>query len=1336
MSLLQEERGPGLLSAVRARARRLVPDEDADEVEEFVRRLYRWVPAEDIQARGVPDLTAAALSLWRLSRSRELGSPPLVRAFVPNEREHGWRSPHTIVEVVSDDMPFLVDSVRMALQRLGCDVLLIVHPVIDHESVMHVEIDRRDDPALLEEICSEVRAVLGEVRAAVEDWPAMLERTVALRDALDSAAGTVPTEDIAEATALLDWLMDGNFIFLGFREYELTRTDSAADLVPVEGTGLGILRGTRISAPSEAFSRLPPRVKTIAHIPRALTITKANALSRVHRPVRLDYIGVKRFDSNGLVVGERRLLGLLTGHAYKAPFADVPIVRRKARQVLARAAFPPGGHDEKALLDVLETYPREELFQMDVNTLFQHAMGIVWLGERQLVRVFPRLDEFERFVSFLVFLPRERFNTENRMKVQEILRDAVDGEGTDFALRLSESVLVRLHIVISTQPGQLPELDVWDIEQRIADATRSWTEDLRLALRGGPGEAGEEDWRRYAGAFPAVYRADNPVDQAVRDIRSIDDLPHSDGLAVRLSRSPSGLRCRVFSWKAALELSEVVPILEHMGVRVADERPYELTPAGAPVTHISDFGMRADTDVELAAVREAFEDGLWRALTGRIESDPINGLILTAGLRWRDTVVLRAVTRYLRQAGTTFSDRYLTGTLLAHPVVAALLVELFKARLDPRHADAARAQELDERIVETIEAVESLDEDRILSYYLAVIRACLRTNHFNDAGRLAMKLDSSKIALLPEPRPWVEVFVHSLDTEGVHLRGGPVARGGLRWSERPEDFRTEVLGLMKAQMVKNALIVPVGAKGGFVVKNPALPAGAGGQAATPEQVVSSYRTFVSALLDVSDNVVEGKVVPPAGIVRHDGDDPYLVVAADKGTAKFSDVANEIAVGRGFWLGDAFASGGSAGYDHKAMGITARGAWESVRRHFRELGVDVMAQDVTVVGIGDMSGDVFGNGMLLSRHIRLVAAFDHRHVFLDPDPDPEAGFAERRRLFEAPRSSWDDYDRSLISAGGGVFPRTAKSIAVSPEAQRALGIEADALAPNELIRAILRAPVDLLWSGGVGTYVKSSEESNADVGDRFNDAVRVDGRDLRSRVVGEGGNLGFTQRGRIEFALAGGHLNTDAIDNAGGVNCSDHEVNIKILLHEAIGDGTLVAAERDALLADMRDAVGDRVIEANRAQALALSLERREAPHVLDAHVGVMRALEARGVLDRALEALPDEEELAARRTAGDGLTQPELAVLLAYAKIAVRAQLLDSDTPEESVDVARAAARVPLPAARALRRRDAPPPTPSRDRRDAAHEPARRPRRDRLPPAPARGDGSHARRARPRVGRC
>ncbi len=1053
MSLLQEGGDPGQLSAVRARARRLVPEKDSDGAEEFVTHLYRWVPEEDLRSHGVPELTGAALSLWRLSREHAPGAPPLVRAFVPAESEHGWRSPHTAVQVVADDMPFLVDSVRMALQRLGCDVLLLVHPVVAGQSLMHVEIDRRDGSRVLDDIRNEVLDVLGDVRSAVEDWPQMVQRTRELRDGLDETGGAVPSEEVAEARALLDWLVDGHLLFLGYREYTLTHAGDEASLVPVEGTGLGILRRTGQQR-SGAFARLPKRIRSIAHLPRTLTLTKSNARSTVHRPVPMDYIGVKRFDDGGRVIGERRLLGLLTGRAYKADVTDVPIVRRKARRVLERAALPPGGHDEKALLAILDTYPRDELFQIDEGTLFEHAIGILGLGERQLVRVFARRDEFERFVSFLVYLPRERFHTENRLKIQEILREAVDGTGTDFDLRLTESVLVRLHIVITTEPGDVPELDVWEIEERISEVTRSWTDDLRLALRGAPGGRGADDWRRFATAFPVVYRADNPVAQAVRDIRSIDDLYRTGGLDVRLYRSPEGLRCRVLTWKAALELSDIVPILEHMGVRVTDERPYEITPVDAPVTHISDFGLRREDEGEIDDdVRAAFEDVLWRALTGRLASDPINGLILGAGLEWRDTVVLRAATRYLRQAGTTFSDRYLMTTLLAHPDIAGLLVELFAARLDPETADAGRAAALDARIVAAIEAVESLDEDRILTLYLTIVRAVVRTNHYTRADALALKLDSSAIALLPEPRPWVEVFVYSQRTEGVHLRGGPIARGGLRWSDRHEDFRTEVLGLMKAQMVKNALIVPVGAKGGFVVKR-------------SEPVVDAYRTFVGALLDVTDNVVEGEIVPPErrraprrgrSLPRRGGRQGHGDVLRrgqrDRGRARLL-ARRRVRLRR---LGRLRPQ---AHGDHRARRVgvgpaplpRARG-----RRH--------EARTSRSWGSATCPATSSATGCCCRRTSGSSPPSTTATCSSTPTRTPRRATPSASGSSACARSSWDDYDRARISAGGGVFPRTAKSIPLSPEARRALGIEAEALPPTELIQAILRAPVDLLWSGG-------------------------------------------------------------------------------------------------------------------------------------------------------------------------------------------------------------------------------------------------------------------------------
>jgi glutamate dehydrogenase len=1294
-----------LIEAVCARVRERVDSEQAPQVDAFVREYYDWVPPEDLAGRSVLDVYGAALAQWNFLRSRKPGDTK-VRVYNPDFEQHGWRSTHTVVEVATDDMPFLVDSLSMELNRHGYGIHLLIHPVMHvrrdeagelvalvppgssepgalAESAMHLEIDQQTEPAALEALLADLQRVLGDVRAAVEDWQDVRAR---VRDVIaDLEHAPVEPDEIEEAQALLAWADEGHFTFLGYREYELVRQRGEEGLRAVGGSGLGILRQDAAKPTSPYFAKLSPRAREVAKEKRLLTVTTANSRATVHRPSYLDYIGVKRFDDAGEVVGERRFLGLYTTAAYKAHPREVPVVRRKVEAVMARAALPSTSHLEKALTEILETYPRDELFQIPTDRLYDIATGILGLGERQRVRLFVRRDEYERFLSCLVFVPRDRFHTRNRERIGEILRDAFDAESVDYELRLSESVLVRIHFIVRTGRGELPDYDVEKIERRIVEATREWTDELRDALIEDCGEErGNRLCRRYGHAFPTGYQADWLARSAVADIARIEALEAGDGIGLSLYRpleAPAdALRCKLFRSGEPVSLSDVLPMFESMGLNVDDERPYSVRPRDGLPTWIYDFGLIsiAGGELDVDEVREAFQDAFARVSHGEIENDGFNALVLRARLPWRDVTILRAVARYLRQAGITFSDRYMERALLAHPDVARALVELFHARFDPsreRSLEAADAAARD--IEEAIDAVESLDEDRILRNFLAVVRAMLRTNHFQpDAeGRpkpwLSFKLDPSLIPLVPAPRPRFEVFVYSPRTEGVHLRGGKVARGGLRWSDRREDFRTEILGLMKAQMVKNALIVPVGAKGGFVVKRP--PA-ASGRDALRDEVVACYRTFISGLLDLTDNIVEGAIVPPANVARYDEDDPYLVVAADKGTATFSDLANSIAAEYGFWLGDAFASGGSVGYDHKKMGITARSAWESVKRHFRELGTDVQTTDFTVVGVGDMSGDVFGNGMLLSRHIRLIAAFDHRHVFLDPEPDAEASFEERRRLFELPRSSWADYDASLISDGGGVWPRSAKSIPLSPASKQALGVESDDLTPNELIQAILRAPADLLWNGGIGTYVKASSEVHADAGDKANDAVRVDGKELRCRVVGEGGNLGLTQRGRIEYALGGGRVNTDAIDNAGGVNCSDQEVNIKILLDAIVADGDLTSKQRDELLEGMTDAVAELVLGGSYRQTQALSLARAQAPGMLDQHDRLIRSLEQGGKLDPALEALPDAEAIAERRAAGLGLVQPELAVVLAYSKIVLYAALLDSDMPEDhylSGDLAR-----------------------------------------------------------------
>jgi len=1294
-----------LIDTVCARVRERLPDQQAGPCEVFVRQYYHWVPREDLVDRSPLDLYGAAVAHWNLAQHRKPGEAK-VHVYDPEFEHHGWQSPHAVVEIVSDDMPFIVDSVTMELGRRGYGIDLVIHPVIwirrdedgqlievlepgrqedgaHAESILHIEVARETDREALAELSDNVTRVLGEVRATVEDWGSMRERTRSLIDGFELDPPPVDDIELAEVKAFLAWAADNHFTFLGYREYDLVRSHGEAGLKAVPDSGLGILRGS----PVTPYTKLSPKAFALATGPHILVLTKANSRATVHRPSYLDYIGVKRFSADGEVIGERRFLGLYTTSAYKESVREIPILRGKLQGVLDRAAFPPDSHDAKALTEIIESYPRDSLFQTDTDDLFSISMGILGLGERQRVRLFVRRDQLDRYVECLVCIPRDRFNTENRERVGRILIDEFGGTHLDWTLQLSESLLVRVRYIIHTPDGIADEHDVSEIEARLVHATRAWTDDLRVALIEDHGEEqGTRMFRRYERAFPPAYRSDWVARSAVVDIGRMEEL-RSDGAEPILSlyrplEAQAGVvRCKLFS-SGEVSLSDVLPTFEHMGARVVDERPYEVTPDGAEPVWVYDFGLHISTD-DIDEIRDDFQAaflGVWR---GDLEDDRLNGLVLAGALTGRQITIIRTIAKYLRQAGIAFSDAYMERTLLAHPKIATLLVRLFVARFDPDRADPRTAEQTKADIEKAIDAVRSLDEDRILRSFLSVVCAILRTNYFrgpavtaeegddgegaNGAGGhpptyVSVKLDSAQIPILPLPRPKFEIFVYSPRVEGVHLRGGKVARGGVRWSDRREDFRTEVLGLMKAQMVKNALIVPVGSKGGFVVKRPSRE---GGREALVEEGIACYRTFLAGLLDITDNIVGGQCVKPERVICYDDDDPYLVVAADKGTATFSDIANEISAQYGFWLGDAFASGGSNGYDHKAMGITARGAWESVKRHFRELGTNVQETDFTVVGIGDMSGDVFGNGMLLSRHTKLIAAFNHLHVFLDPNPDPDASFAERKRLFELPRSSWSDYDEAVISPGGGVFQRTVKSIPISTEVKEALSIEADALSPVELIRAILRAEVDLLFNGGIGTYVKASTEVQADAGDKANDAVRVDAGELRCRVVGEGGNLGFTQRGRIEYALGGGMINTDAIDNGAGVNCSDHEVNIKILLDALVADGDMTEKQRNELLVEMTDAVAESVLYSSYTQTQAVSLSLAQATQMIDVHARLIRHLEQHAGLDRGIEFLPSDEVINERKVTHQGLVAPELAVVIAYCKIRLFIRLLDSDLPED-----------------------------------------------------------------------
>jgi glutamate dehydrogenase len=1298
-SIAAERRGTG------------VPSGDAGA--SVVRAFYRHVSPEDLVDRSDVDLYGAAMSQYELALERPQGTAN-IHVFTPTVAEHGWSADgHTVVEVVTDDMPFLVDSVTMELTEQNRDVHVVVHPQllvrrdmtgalqevltedektrshdlphdVFRESWMHIEVSRESSAEQRDVIQDALGKVLQDVREAVEDWSKMHGKALEIVEDLERNPPPLPKPEIEEGQALLRWLADDHFTFLGYREYRLesdTEEPGAMGLRAVPGTGYGILRTDQDL--SASFAKLPPLVKEKAREKTLLVLAKANSKATVHRPVYLDYVGVKTFDESGEVVGERRFLGLFSSAAYTESLTRIPVIRRKAQEVLDRAGFDPLSHTGKALMDVLETYPRDELFQTPIDELVPIAEAVLHTRERRQLRLFVRRDTYGRYLSCMVYLPRDRYTTPVRERIARILKRELGGESLEYTARVTESMLARLHFVVRPPKGQLiGDFDQHDLERRLAEAARSWRDDFVAAAHAEFGEEqGSRLARRYADSFPEAYKEDYAPRVGAVDLGRLEGIPGGTGMDLSFYQptdcAPEEARLKIYRVGEPLSLGQVLPVLSSMGVEVVDERPYELVGLDRN-SHIYDFGMRYTRTLPEGA-RELFQDTVNAVWEGDNEVDGFNGLVLAAGLTWRQATLLRAYAKYIRQGGTPFAQDYIEDALRLNGEITRLLVALFEARFDPgRRGDlsgdnesrAARMADIEDRLGTALDDVASLDHDRILRAYLTVIKATLRTNYFQtDANGLnksymSFKLEPAAIPDLPEPRPRFEIFVYSPRVEGVHLRFGPVARGGLRWSDRRDDFRTEVLGLVKAQMVKNAVIVPVGAKGGFFCKQ--LP-DASDREAWMAEGIACYKTFISGLLDITDNLVGDETVPPKNVVRHDSDDSYLVVAADKGTATFSDIANGVAKDYGFWLGDAFASGGSEGYDHKAMGITARGAWESVRRHFREMGVDCQKEDFTCVGIGDMSGDVFGNGMLLSEHTRLVAAFDHRDIFLDPDPDAATSYAERRRLFELPRSSWQDYDQSLISEGGGVYSRSQKSIPISDQVRRALGIAQDVrrMTPPELMRAILLAKVDLLWNGGIGTYVKAEAETDAEVGDKANDAIRVNGGELRCSCVGEGGNLGFTQRGRIEYALSGGRINTDFIDNSAGVDTSDHEVNIKILLDQVVSNGDLSGTQRNELLASMTDEVASLVLADNYEQNIALASATALAPALLHVHEDWIRRLEKQSLLDRSLESLPSRKEVAGRRERHEGLTPPELSVLLAYTKIVLADELLDSDLPDD-----------------------------------------------------------------------
>lgn len=1288
-----------------------VPKKNGDELAFFVRQVYDKMPLMDLESLDPEVAAAIAVSGYDFISERNPRKPK-IRVFKPEKKEYGWKSERTVVEIIGDDMPFLVDSITAELARHELNIYELIHPVLRvkrdkkgtllkvkergdsvasnktsddeetiSESFMHIHVSSLPDDLSKKDLEKSILRVLNAVQYAVADWRTILTKIDPNLAIIDNAPASFRKEDVAEVKDFLNWMRSDNFVFLGYLEYDFSDAKKKATYEVVKGSELGLFRMEDPELKPKGLDALPQEVLHFARNPQLLEITKANMKSPVHRPIHMDYISIKKFNTKGEVIGENRFLGLFTSKVYYQSADDIPIIRRKIARTLERANFGPVSHNGKVLKTIMEFHPRDELFQISEEDLFTTGMGILSLEARPDVRLFTRKDLFERFVSCMLYVPRERYSTYLREKIQVILERAYDGKVSAYYTQVTDSQLARVHLIVTTKPGNIPEADLKQVEAEIARVTNLWSDALLEALMEKYGhQKGDRLYRIYKNAFPADYVTHYDSESAVFDIQKIDEAVTADHLSLDLFRrthdTENCVRLKVYNPKGQVALSDILPMLENMGFRVLDENPYLITPRNAENSVISVRDMRLmmqNIDCgNILQYKEQFEQALELVWHGRMENDGFNALVIKAGLHWRDVTLLRAYSKYLKQTGFSYGQEFIISALTEYPQIARKLVELFYVRFEPKKEQKQAEDRVLQSINKLLGEVSNLAQDRVVRLFLNLIDSTLRTNFFQPQDKhtpykdyISFKFDSQKLLELPLPRPFREIFVYSMRVEGIHLRGGKVARGGLRWSDRHEDFRTEVLGLMKAQMVKNAIIVPVGSKGGFVVKHPPVN---GSREEVLAEGIACYKTFLRGLLDITDNIVAGKIVPPKNVVRMDEDDPYLVVAADKGTATFSDIANGISQEYGFWLGDAFASGGSVGYDHKKMGITARGGWVSVERHFREMGKDIRKEDFTVIGIGDMAGDVFGNGMLLSKHIKLVGAFNHMHIFLDPTPDAAATYKERHRLFNLPRSSWTDYNAKLISKGGGIFARSEKTIPVSKEVVAVLGLPAGttSLAPDDLIKAMLKAPVDLLWNGGIGTYVKGRNESHEDVGDRTNNRLRINGGELRCKVVGEGGNLGFTQRGRIEFARTGGRINTDALDNSAGVDCSDHEVNIKIAFSAAMEKGKISLENRDKLLASMTDEVAQQVLRDNELQNQALSNAEAQGPKILESRARLIRAMEKSGLLNREIEFLPTDEELLERRAKKQGFTRPELAVILAYSKLALYQEVLDSALPDDA----------------------------------------------------------------------
>ena len=1269
--------------------------------EPFIEHCFSHAPLDDLLQRSTRDLFGTALSLWKLMHKRKTGEYKR-RIFNPTTQTDGWESTHTILEFNLDDQPFLVDTLCTEINRVGLAVHFLIHlggikvtrntkheitGILPPDSCatealieapIYIEIDRQTDPKVLEELGQNLDRVISDARLAVHDWKKLQGEVYRTLEEIEAIKPPATTEDIEEAKAFLRWLLDNHFTFLGYRLYDFVMDDHKEALRLVKDSGLGVLRETSKSKILRYYSELAPEARKLGLSNQILLLAKTNTRSSVHGRRYTDFVSVKRFDAKGAIIGERWFVGLYTSNVYNDTPRTFPLIRLKIAEVLKRSSLPAKGYAYKSLTHILETLPRDDLFHASPKELFDLGMGILQLQDRRCIRLFARKDIYGRFISCLVYVPRDDFNMELGYRMQDILQESFHGLEISYETRFFDSILARIHYTIRIDPKQLHHYDLNAIERQLIEAGRSWKDDLHQQLIQHFGEEkGNALYASYYRAIPAAYQQDFSPQSAVYDIKYIEKITPENNLELSLYHSQHTaddlIHFKLFHPDTTIPLSDAIPVLEKMGLRVIGEQPYQLQFNKGRSVWINDFSLRySGGDLNIDENRENFQEAFKKIWNGDAEHDGFNSLVLLAHLNWRETTILRAFAKYLKQIGFTFSQDYMEATLARNPEVAKLLVNMFFEKFDPslqQEKSAAELLQLSEKITQALEGVANLDEDRILRMFLNLIHAIVRTNYFqiDAAGSpkpyLSFKFNPDLIHDLPLPKPEHEIFVYSPRFEGIHLRAGKVARGGIRWSDRREDFRREVLGLMKAQQVKNAIIVPAGSKGGFIPK--CLPVD-GDREQILQEGIGCYQDFIRGLLDLTDNMHEFTVIRPANTVCYDDNDPYLVVAADKGTATFSDIANAISKQYQFWLGDAFASGGSAGYDHKKIGITARGAWESVKRHFQELSIDIENNPFTVVGIGDMSGDVFGNGMLQSKQIKLVGAFNGTHIFVDPDPDPAISFVERQRLFNLPRSTWEDYNPTLISTGGGVFKRSVKTIKLSPEIKKLLGIKKDQIAPNDLVQALLKTPVDLLWNGGIGTYVKASTETHLDAGDRTNDAVRVNGDELLCRVVCEGGNLGLTQLGRIEYELNGGRINTDFIDNSGGVDCSDHEVNIKILLNRVVAQGELTEKNRNSLLAKMTDEVAQLVLHNNYRQVRAVSINTDMSLQYLDLYSRYIKESVKQGRLDRELEYLPSDETLLTRKANGKGFTRPEIAVLLAYSKIMLKAEIISSDLTNEA----------------------------------------------------------------------